>query len=149
MNQLACRACRRPLLGKDGCAVCSPWRKNLVVVGEAEEERPSLANVSAEAVRSLREQVRHYEAALKAAKTVDDQESYRALQRSVAGSLGKLLDAARKIQTDGLAAIERMSFAERAKLFVEWFMSLPTIYRERVKAEMEKHEGALSTEILQ
>lgn len=142
MNILACRACRRPLTDKEGCQLCGPIRRHLVVVGEREEEAPSLFKVSSDAVRSLQEQVRHYAKALKAATQVDDQEKYRALQRSVAGALSKLLDSARKLQQDGVDAIEAMTFPERAKLFVDWYLSLPGIYRDKLRSEMDKSESA-------
>lgn len=145
MNELACRACRRALLGKEGCGVCTPWRKNLVVLGETAEERPSLASVSNEAVNALRAQLRDYKTQL-AAKGLDA--GQRALlhvqQRAVAGALSKLLDAARKIQSDGLQAIERMSFKERAELFVDWYMTLPAVYREALRKEMEGQESQLA-----
>lgn len=143
MNDLACRACRKPLLAQEGCGVCNPWRKNLVVLGETDEERPSLATVSNEAVNALRAQLRDYKDALRTAKG-EDRDELHAKQRAVAGALSKLLDAARKIQTDGVQAIARMSFKERAELFIEWFMTLPAVYREALRKEMDAHEAKLA-----
>lgn len=145
MNALACRACRKPLLATEGCGVCNPWRKNLVVLGETEEERPSLAAVSTEAVNALRAQLRDYRADLsKKGLDAEERDRLHAAQRAVAGALSKLLDAARKIQGDGLAAISRMSFKERAELFVEWFMTLPAVYREALRKELDTHEAHLA-----
>ena len=145
MNELACRACRKPLLAKEGCGVCNPLRKNLVVLGETEEERPSLATVSNEAVNALRAQLRDYKAELTASPPPDADTKARLhdRQRAVAGALSKLLDAARKIQGDGIQAISRMSFKERAELFVEWFMTLPPVYREALRNELATHEQKL------
>jgi uncharacterized Zn finger protein (UPF0148 family) len=144
MNDLACRACRKPLLAKSGCGVCDPIRKNLVVLGETEEERPSLAVVSNEAVNALRSQLRDYKTRLAVPKLKDeDRDRLHDRQRAVSGALSKLLDAARKIQGDGIQAVERMSFAERAKLFCEWYMTLPAVYRESLRKELDKQEERL------
>lgn len=144
MNELACRACRKPLLAQTGCGVCNPWRKNLVVIGETEEERPSLASVSNEAVNALRSQLRDYKQRLAVpGVTVDDKDALHARQRTVAGALSKLLDAARKIQSDGKQAIDVMSFKERAELFVEWFLTLPGVYREALRKQIDAHEARL------
>jgi hypothetical protein len=144
MNELACRACRKPLLGKEGCGVCTAWRKNLVVLGETEDERPSLAVVSNEAINALRAQLRDYKTQLGAkGLNAADRGSLHAQQRSVAGALSKLLDAARKLQSDGVQAINLMSFRERAELFVDWFMTLPAVYREAVRKEMDGQESKL------
>jgi hypothetical protein len=143
LNELACRGCRKALLAPAGCALCDPIRKHLIVLNESEEERPSLATVSAEAVNALRAQLRAYkdQLAVKDLKPADVA-SIHDKQRAVAGALSKLLDAARKIQGDGLAAVERMSFKERAELFVEWFMTLPAAYRAQLKEQIEAHETA-------
>jgi hypothetical protein len=145
VNELACRSCRKPLLAKEGCGVCNDWRRNLVVLGETEEERPSLATVSNEAVNALRAQLRDYKTRL-GAKGIKDEDIDRLhdRQRSVAGALSKLLDAARKIQGDGLQAISRMSFKERAELFVEWYLTLPPVYREALNKELATAEARLA-----
>ncbi len=120
-------------------------RRNLVVLGETEEERPSLAVVSNEAVNALRAQLRDYKDRLKAGKLDDDEKDLlHTKQRSVAGALSKLLDAARKIQGDGVQAISRMSFKERAELFIEWFCTLPAVYRDALRVEIDKAETQLS-----
>lgn len=120
-------------------------RRNLVVLGETEEERPSLATVSTEAVNALRAQLRAYKDQLSAkGLTPDAVDLIHIKQRSVAGALSKLLDAARKIQGDGLAAVERMSFAERAELFVMWFLSLPPVYRDQLRTQIAEAEAKLA-----
>lgn len=145
MNELACRACRKPLLAREGCGVCNPWRANMVVLGETEEERPSLAAVSNEAVNALRAQLRDYktELGVKGIKA-EDKARLHDKQRAVAGALSKLLDAARKIQGDGLTAITQMSFKERAELFIEWYLTLPAVYRDALQKEIAGHEARLS-----
>jgi hypothetical protein len=144
LNELACRGCRRPLLGREGCVICAPLRKNLIVLGETEEERPSLAAVSNEAVNALRAQLRDYKARL-AAKDLPptDKDRLHDRQRAVSGALSKLLDAARKIQSDGITAVERMSFKERAELFVSWFCTLPPVYRETLRRELDQNEAQM------
>lgn len=144
MNELACRGCRKPLVAQSGCALCDPVRKHLVVLGETEEERPSLATVSTEAVNALRAQLRVYKEQLAADPRLGpgDLARIHEAQRSVAGALSKLLDAARKIQGDGLAAVERMSFKERAELFVEWFLTLPNVYQAQLLEQIDAHRQA-------
>lgn len=143
MNQLACRACRKPLTGKSGCEVCNPIRRNLVVLGETDEDRPSLALVTNEAVNALREQVRHYRDQLRRARKPEVEEELRSRQRSTAGALAKLLDAARKIASDGVAAVAQMSFRERAELFVGWYLTLPSVYREALMDRLNAQEAQL------
>lgn len=151
MNVLACRLCRKSLLEKDGCDACNPVRRHLVVLGEAEEERPSIAAVAAEAVAALRDQTRHYARQLRGrcsecGRTTDEEagEKVRSSQRAAAGQMAKLLDSARKIQSDGLAAVGLMSFAEKAELFVDWYTSLPPLYREKLTAAMQGFEAQLA-----
>ena len=116
-----------------------------MVLGETEEERPSLASVSNEAINALRAQLRDYKAEL-GRKDVKpkDKDALHLKQRTVAGALSKLLDAARKIQSDGVAAIDQLSFKERAELFVHWYMTLPAVYREALRKEMEGQETRLA-----
>lgn len=116
-----------------------------MVLGETDEERPSLAAVSNEAVNALRAQLRDYKARLgtKGLKP-EERDRLHDKQRAVSGALSKLLDAARKIQGDGVTAIERMSFKERAELFVDWYMTLPAVYRDALRREIETHETKLA-----
>jgi hypothetical protein len=89
--------------------------------------------------------MRDYKARLGAARLPDeDKDRLHDRQRAVAGALSKLLDAARKIQGDGVEAISRMSFKERAELFVEWYMTLPAVYRDALRTELDTHEAQLA-----
>lgn len=141
MNGLACRACRVPLVAAAGCALCDTVRRNLVVLGETDDERPSLAGVSNEAVNALRAQLRDYKTELACCADLADRYRLHDRQRAVAGALAKLLDAARKLQADGVDAVENMSFSERAELFVTWFCTLPAVYREQLRAQIDKFEA--------
>lgn len=121
------------------------------MVGETEDERPSLAEVSAEAIAALREQTRSYAKRLKGGckacgRTEDDDggERLRGNQRAAAGAMAKLLDSARKIQEDGLAVVSLMSFPERAELFVTWYTELPPVYRSRLRDQMSEWETRLA-----
>jgi len=137
---LACRTCRVALSAAHGCVVCDSMRKQLVAVGDTDEERPSLAQVSAEVIAGIRSQVRHYRALLDADKT--DSTSLNRLL-ALSNSAAKVLEAARKLQADGKDAVDSMSFAERATLFIEWYMDLPPPYRVKLRAQMDEHETAL------
>lgn len=138
---LACRNCRIPVTAADGCAVCTPIKRHLVQVGEQDEERPSLSDVGSEIVAELRY-------ALKQSKRVTHDESATAKDRILATALvlkigntaAKVLEAARKLQTDGLAAVRNMSFVERAKLFIDWYVHLPPSYRDNIRSQQEKFE---------
>lgn len=55
-------------------------------------------------------------------------------------ALAKLLEAARKLQDDGISAVRNMSFLERAKLFVSWYADLPPSYRTQVRQQVEAYE---------
>lgn len=141
---LACRACRVPLSAIAGCALCDPVRQNLVVVGEQEEDRPSLAGVSAEAVAAIRKQLATVRVHL---KTNEDDLKAEGRLIGLTNSLTKLVGEARKLQDDGKKAIENMAFAERAELFIEWYAALPPAYRQSMRERMADHEVQVAAPI--
>jgi uncharacterized Zn finger protein (UPF0148 family) len=141
---LACRLCRVPLAAADGCAVCNPIRHNLVVVGESEDERPSLSGVSAEVVTTLRSQVTHL---TKALKSDPDNDSAHKKLVATANSMAKVLGEARKLQEDGKDAVDNMNFAEKAKLFIEWIATLPPAYRQGIREQMADFEARVSAPV--
>lgn len=134
---LACRACRVPLSAIAGCALCDPVRQNLVVVGESEEERPSLPDLGADMVRLLRDQMKRLKDLLK-----EDPDDVRAVSRLLAAgnTAAKVIGEVRKLQDDGKKAIEAMSFVERAELFIEWYAALAPAYRQSMRERMADHE---------
>lgn len=134
---LACRLCRVPLTATVGCAVCDPMRRNLVVVGEDEEDRPSLSGTASEVVAVLRARVQHTKAALQAAPNDLDAER-RAM--ALGNTLAKVLEAARKLTQDGLALVENLSFQERKELFVGWYTELAPAYRNAVREAFAQYE---------
>lgn len=140
----ACRLCRVPLSASEGCASCNPMRRNLVVVGETEDERPSLSGVSAETVAVLRAQVSHLRASLK-----DDPDDEAAHKRFIATSnaLAKIIGEARKLQDDGAAAVEAMSFQERAAMFIEWVTTLPPAYRRNLREQLDDFEAKIAAPV--
>lgn len=140
----ACRMCRVPLSAASGCAVCNSMRQNLVVVGETEDESPSLPSVGGEAMTIMRDQIRHHKGVL---KTNPGNGEYQAKFLACVNSLAKLTGEVRKLQDDGYKAIEAMSFTERAKLFVEWYAGLPSAYRTGLTEQMAEHERALSAPV--
>ena len=140
MADVACRACRVPLSADvPGCAICGPIRPHLISADEAAEDgvRPALSRVSDELVRDLRERASYYRRELRERPGA---ENLARGQVALANALTRLLEAARKLQTDGLAAVENMSFAERAKLFLEWYAALPPTYRSRLRDALADHE---------
>ncbi len=138
---LACRMCRVALTATVGCAVCDPWRANLVVVGEDEEDRPSLSGTAAEVVALLRGQVKQVkgELAKLPGSTIAEK---RAL--ALGNTLAKVLESARKLQADGKAAVEAMSFQERKELFVTWYTDLAPQYRNAVREAFAAYEAEVS-----
>lgn len=138
---LACRLCRVPLSATTGCTVCDPVRRNLVVVGEDEDDRPSLTGVAAELVAVLRGQVKQVRLELSNLPTDTDLEK-RAL--SLGNTLSKVLESARKLQVDGKRAVEHLSFAERAELFITWVTSLPPVYRRSLTDRLAKWEADIA-----
>lgn len=143
MSDLACRSCRQRLLADvQGCAICRGIRNHLVLLDAVEkEDRPALSDVSAEMVKFLRDRHRYYERELK------DKPGSEPLAKgaiSNANAMTKLLEAARRLQSDGLAAVEAMSFVERARLFVQWYASLVPAYRGRLREEMAKFEATVA-----
>lgn len=138
---LACRTCRIPLNAPIGCDLCNGTRQNLVVVGETEDERPSLSGVGAEVVGDLRLLLKNNRTKLKA-NPDDDDAADRLL--ALGNTLAKVLESARKLQSDGVTAVAQMSFTERAALFISWITSLPPAYREALRGQWDKFETEIS-----
>jgi hypothetical protein len=138
---LACRMCRVPLSATLGCAVCDPFRRNLVVVGEDEDDRPSLSGTASEVVALLRKQVQHVKGELEKNPSSALSEK-RAL--ALGNTMAKVIETARKLQADGRAAVEAMSFQERKELFVEWYTDLAPQYRNAVREAFAAYEVEVS-----
>lgn len=138
---LACRNCRIPITSESGCAICEPLKKHLIQFDEDEESRPSLSEVGSEIVAELRYALRR---ARKTARDETADEKFRlaatGMILKVGNTASKVLESARKLQTDGLAAVRNMSFLERAKLFIEWYTALPPSYRAQLRDRMSKYE---------
>jgi hypothetical protein len=127
-----------------GCAVCNVTRQNLVVVGETEEERPSLAGTGNEALSALRRQILHHAEILSTNPGNGKSESGLI---ACTNSLSKLVGEVRKLQDDGKKTIDAMAFTERAELFVEWYMDLPPAYRTMLRDRMADHEVTISAPV--
>ncbi len=133
--------CRVSLTATVGCAVCDPMRRNLVVVGEDEEDRPSLSGTAAEVIALLRGQVKQVRSDLERNPT-----SALGEKRTIAlsNALAKIVETARKLQVDGKSAVEAMSFQERKELFVEWYTDLAPAYRLSVREAFAAYEVEVS-----
>lgn len=138
---LACRACRVPINAAKGCAVCDEVRANLVVVGEDEDDKPSLSGTASEGVTLLRRMLKQVEKDLKANPTSDVQVK-RAL--AINNTIAKVLETARKLVQDGLSAVEQLSFREQAELFIGWFAALAPAYRADVLAKCANFEQEIA-----
>lgn len=140
-SALGCRMCRVSLSATVGCAVCDPMRRNLVVIGEDEDERPSLSGTAAEVISVLRGRVKQVRETLERNPLSGDAEK-RAL--ALGNTLAKVLESARKLQADGKAAVEAMSFQERKELFVTWYTDLAPAYRNAVREAFAAYEAEVS-----
>lgn len=129
------------MTASSGCAVCDPMRRNLVVVGEDEEDRPSLSGTAHEIVAVLRDRVKHVRTLLQANTNSVDAEK-RAM--ALGNTLAKVIESARKLQQDGVAAVSNMSFQERKELFVAWYTELAPAYRQAVREAFELYEAEVS-----
>jgi hypothetical protein len=138
---LGCRMCRVAITATVGCAVCDPLRAHLVVISEDEEDRPSLSGTASEVVSLLRRQVKQVRGELDKLPGSTLAEK-RAL--ALGNTLAKVLEAARKLQADGKAAVEAMSFQERKELFVEWYTDLAPAYRNAVREAFAAYEVEVS-----
>lgn len=147
---LACRACRRPLTAPEGCAICASVKANLVTTEENEEEHPALSDVGSETVSALQGILKRHRAVLRD-RGADEDAKERAEDGvvRVSNTLAKVLESARKLQTDGLAAVRNMSFQERAALFADWFQALPPTYRKKVTDGMRQFEERVSMPVKQ
>src|SRR6478609_1120905 len=134
---LACRLCRIPINAAKGCAHCDPVRENLVVVGENEDDKPSLSGTSSEVVRLMRNQLKQIDKDLKA-NPASQMHEKRLI--AISNAVAKLLETARKLVADGVSAVENMSFREQAELFIEWFAGLAPAYRSDVLTKFAAFE---------
>lgn len=135
---IACRGCRHPITADQGCALCSPVKKHLVVEGEDEETVP-LAKMAGETLRLMRTDLKRLQ---KIQAKADEYNAAQAMEaRRIAGAISKLMDSARKVIQDGVDAVEAMSFQERAELLVSWFESLPPAYRRKIFDAMVRVMG--------
>lgn len=142
MATYSCRACRRPLQAAKGCVLCDPVRPHLVIT---EDDDVSLAMVSKETVKGLREQLRQYTGLLRAAIQPKQRELYNSNIRAVANTLAKVIDSARKIQEEGAKAIELMSTSEQVDLLKEFYAELPVSPRLRLLADLQELETTLNS----
>jgi hypothetical protein len=132
MTALACRACRTVLTAEKGCAVCQAFRKNIVVIGDREEDRVDLGEVTTLALAAARDRL----AFLRSLKPDDKRYSPGEIQGLVK-TISIAADSARKIRKEGVLAVNAMTFQERAELFVGWFRELPPAHREYVSERLE------------
>ena len=138
---LACRACRVPISAQGGCALCKDFKSQLVDTDEDADENPALSDVGYETIRALRTILK------RGAKLVEDPTKVKLFNEgarlvvAASNTLAKILESARKLQTDGLSAIRNMNFIERAELFIQWYMSLPPSYRQKLRLTMDEHEA--------
>jgi hypothetical protein len=145
---LACRACRRPLTAAEGCAICLSVKANLVTTEENTEEYPALSDVSAETVAALQVILKKHRTTLRdKASTAEQIELAETSVVRVSNTIAKMLESARKLQTDGLAAVRNMGFQDRATLFADWYQALPPLYRKKVRLGMEQYEGRVSAPV--
>lgn len=142
MSSFACRLCRRSLADEAGCSVCLPIKQHLIPLEAADEDAVPLAVLAQETASLLRAQLKQLKAAQASANGYDA--TLADESRAHANSLSKLLDSARKLQEDGAAAVEVMSFQEKSALMVEFFDTLPPAYRrqliERLESSMTARE---------
>jgi hypothetical protein len=131
--EVACRLCRTPLLHAGGCETCSGWKKNLVVTGDLPEENVDLGDLSNEALRLMRQQLRKLQklAGTKGLTLADDLVLTKSTQ-DLARALAVVLAESRKLRKEGVAALRASSFQEQAALFYDWTQSLPPAHRRRV-----------------
>jgi hypothetical protein len=138
---LACRTCRFPLSSNEGCALCLPIKPNLIAEDEDAETKPGLAEVGSEIVAELRYALRQAKKLARDEKA-EEMDRFRAttLILKIGNTAAKVLEAARKLQNDGVSAIQIMSFLERAELFIGWYTALPPPYRANIRDQMAKFE---------
>lgn len=137
MDNISCRGCRNPIAGDAGCALCASVKPHLCLVDD--EEAVPLARLATETANLLRRQLSQLNHQQKRLGPNEYDAKLAAESRAHAQALAKLLEAARKILSDGKAAIDAMAWQERAALFLEWVIALPPAYRRRVRDDIDRH----------
>lgn len=138
---LSCRLCRVSMAAANGCDVCNPMRALLVATNEDEGERPALGAVAAETVALLRDQLADAKTQLAKNRSSLMHET-RALK--LGNTLAKVLETARKLQQDGVDAVTNMPFADKADLFISWYIELPPAYRASLRERFAQYEVDVS-----
>lgn len=146
---LACRACRVSLSAEVGCDICNSIRRNLVTVGDDDDDKPSLAATGGEIVSALRTQLKSIRKLLKHEGDEDKIERIERRLLAVGNTAAKVLEAARKMQADGVQAVEQMSFAERAELFVNWIAGLAPAARASLRLQWDMFEQSINQPLLE
>jgi len=143
MAELACRFCRVLLSAEGGCAMCTEWKRHLVSADEDADARPALADVTMEAISGLRIIIRRVRPGL---SDTEPRVRIAAERDHIAAThaLQKIVDSARKLQGDGVAAIRAMAFEERARLFVDWYLGLAPGHRGRLRVQLNKADAELA-----
>lgn len=143
MATYSCRLCRVNLAASKGCATCDPIRPHIVL---SDSDDVSLSEVSKEVVKGLRDQLREYKDDLRVALGPKQREPIHSQVRAVASTLGKVLDASRKLKDDGVQAVELMSSREKMDLFEGYYLALPPAVRARFMTQLQTSEAALNNE---
>jgi hypothetical protein len=143
--EVACRLCRLPLLHAGGCETCSHWKRNLVVTGDLPEENVDLGDLSGEALKMMRTQLRTLDKesrtqGLDTATRLQLGQQIRDFSRALAVIMGE----SRKVRKEGASAMRSMSFQEQAALFYEWTERLPPAHRQRVADTLMERLAAMA-----
>lgn len=135
---LVCRNCRISLAADNyGCAICNSMRKHITVIGEEEDDKPSLASTSNELVTTLRAALKKLREDIKSG---EDPPRCETRLLALGNTMSKVLESARKLQDDGISAVEQMSFTEKAEMFVSWIASLPPGFRKNLREQWDSWE---------
>lgn len=131
MSEVACRACRSRLTDSKGCHMCTPWKRHLVVIGDQPEDRVDLGDLTTEALNLARSRLR-----LLRKWGADDPRYTHKEAMELIKTIAITSDSARKIRKEGAAAVNSMTFQERAELFVSWYGELPPAHRDYLQQKL-------------
>jgi hypothetical protein len=130
-QSIICRLCRTPLLHEGGCDVCTTWKRNLALVGDAPVERIDLGELSGETLALMRGQLQRLQHAVRMADVKGALAMTKDIQDFARG-MATFMSEARKLRKEGARAMRAMSFQEQRALFYSWVGSLPPAHRRNV-----------------
>jgi hypothetical protein len=128
-KDIICRLCRVRYNEREGCDVCAPAKRAMIL---PDKEIPVLESVAAASIFALEQEVDHLRRHLTECRDQGKQPSAEALkvfadlQRTLVGALRE----ARQIERANAATVAKLSYSQKVELILEFIEDLPAEHQE-------------------